>query len=55
VYVTIWDVDEKNLQENPQFIPFDEVDEFSFNFFEPMGANPKEYTELGLRPKSKTR
>lgn len=48
--VTIWDSDPQN-----QFVPYDMVDEFKFDFTDRPGAPVRTVVESGLRaePKSK--
>lgn len=52
VYVTMWDRDQASA--NSTFIPYDLIDEFSFDFFTPLGAPEVKYTEYGIRPVDKT-
>lgn len=55
MYITMWDEDLGSLKENPaDFIPYDVIDEFSFDFFEPLGAPEVLFQRQGFRSKDKT-
>jgi len=49
IYITVWDRDQEN-----QFVPYDLVDEFSFDYNEPRGLGTYYRQERGLRVKAKT-
>ena len=50
----MWDRDSRNLLENPNFIPYDVVDEFNFDFFATLGSPEVKYNQPGIRPKDPT-
>jgi len=48
--MTVWDKDPENSR-----VPYDEVDEFNYDFMDNPGANPRVLTIDGVRPQNKTR
>ena len=48
----MWDKDDANTKNN--FFPYDMIDEFSFDYFEPLGAGKKVVKQLGVRREPKS-
>lgn len=50
IYITIWDFDAEN-----QFLKYDMVDEFSYNFTALPGTTAQNMIISGIRPKAKSK